>query len=162
MAVRVIPPRRAAMQELDREENSEFARLIVSLLDDWGVAPEHQVLLLALPDETRPGVIRQYRNGKPLPDSEAVRERCEHLVGIADALRTSFPLNARMGGVWMNRAHRQFDDRTPLQVMIEEGIQGVISVRAHVDCAFDWDLSGSRHESLDDQRARLARALARD
>ena len=150
------------MQELDQEENCEFARLIISLLDDWGVKAEHQVLLLSLPDNTRPGMIRQYRNGKPLPEVDTVRERCEHLVGIADALRTSFPLNARMGGVWMNRAHRQFDNRTPLQVMIEEGIQGVVSVRAHLDCAFDWDLSGSRHESLDEQRARLAQALARE
>ena len=149
------------MQEIEADEKSQFARLIIALLDDWGVAPEHQVALLALPDDTRPGAIRQFRNGKPLPETEAVRERCEHLVGIADALRTSFPLNSRMGGVWMNRGHRQFDERTPLQVMIADGIQGVISVRAHLDCAYDWEMSGSRRESIEDQRERLARALAR-
>jgi hypothetical protein len=149
------------MQELDPDERGEFARLIVSLLDDWGVSAGDQVALLALPAGTRAGVIRQHRQGKPLPDIETVHQRAEHLIGIADALRTSFPLNARMGGVWMNRGHRQFDHRTPLQVMIEDGPEGVIQVRAHLDCAFDWDLSGSRSESLDDQRKRLARALDR-
>jgi len=149
------------MQEPDVDEQGQFARLIIALLDDWGVSSEHQVQLLALPDGTRPGAIRHFRNGKALPDTDAVRERCEHLVGIADALRTSFPLNARMGGVWMNRDHRQFDSRTPLQVMIEDGLQGVISVRAHLDCAYDWDLSGSRSETIEDQRERLAKALGR-
>jgi len=37
-------------------------------------------------------------------------ERIEHLVGIADALRTSYPRNAYMSSIWMNRINHRFDN----------------------------------------------------
>jgi hypothetical protein len=116
----------------------------VLLLDDWGLAPADQVALLALPDGTRPGSIRQHRQGAAFPADPAVTERIEHLVGIADALRTSYPRNARMGAIWMNTVNHRFDNRTPLAAMLEDGLNGVIAVRVQLDCAYDWNLSGSR------------------
>jgi len=126
------------MHELSREQRVELTRVIISLLDHWGASAADQVTILALPPGTRPGVIRQYRENIPLPDDAQVAERVEHLVGIAEALRTSYPLNAAMDAIWMNSANYRFDDRTPLAVMVEDGLSGVITVRAHLDCAFDW------------------------
>jgi len=80
----------------------------------------------------------------PLPEDPAVAERVEHLVGIADALRTTFPRNANMGLIWLHRRNARFNDRTPLATMLEDGLLGVIAVRAHLDCAWDWDQSGSK------------------
>lgn len=132
------------MPSLDPQQRAELTRLVIALLDDWGVAAADQLRLLALPEGTRAGMVRQYRNGAPFPESAGVMERIEHLVGIADALRTSFPRNAGMGALWMNRPHRWFDGRTPLTAMLEDGLDGVIAVRTHLDCAYDWNLSGSR------------------
>ncbi len=126
------------MHEQDQNHRVEFTRAIISLLDQWGVPAKDQLSILALPPGTRPGVIRQYRQNTPLPDDAQVAERIEHLIGIAEALRTSYPLNAAMDAVWMNSINRRFDDRTPLAVMVEDGLSGVIAVRAHLDCAFDW------------------------
>ncbi len=132
------------MEPLTTDDRAQLARLIVLLLDDWGLAPVDQVALLALPQGTRPGSIRQHRQGAPLPTDPAVTERIEHLIGIADALRTSYPHNARMGAIWMNTANRHFDHRTPLAAMLEDGLNGVIAVRVQLDCAYDWNLSGSK------------------
>ncbi|HLO27512.1 MAG TPA: antitoxin Xre/MbcA/ParS toxin-binding domain-containing protein, partial [Anaerolineales bacterium] len=63
-------------------------------------------------------------------------ERIEHLVGIADALRTSYPRNAYMASIWMNRINHRFDNRTPLAAMLEDGLNGIIAVRTHLDCAY--------------------------
>ena len=111
---------------------------IVSLLDHWGARAEAQISILALPAGTRAGAMRHFRKTTPFPDDHQVLERIEHLLGIADALRTAHPRNANMDAIWMNRPNRLFDERTPLTVMTEDGLDGVAAVRAHLDCAYDW------------------------
>ena len=132
------------MPTVSFEDRVQISRLIVTLLDDWGVRPADQVALLALPSNTPPRSMRRYRDSEPLPDDPLVMERVEHLVGIADALRTTFPRNANMGAIWLHRRNQRFNDRTPLAMMLEDGLLGVITVRAHLDCAWDWDQSGSK------------------
>jgi hypothetical protein len=71
-----------------------------------------------------------------------VRERVEHLLGIAEALRTAYPHNRQAGAIWLNRVNYRFDDRTPLAAMVEDGIVEILAVRMHLDCAYDWHVSG--------------------
>jgi hypothetical protein len=131
------------MGKLNLEERIALTRTIVELLDSWQVSAADQVTLLALPEGTRPGAIRQFRQGTPFPEDEHVMERIEHLTGIADALRTSYPHNAHMGAIWMHKANHRFENRAPLSAMIEDGLGAVIAVRTHLDCAYDWHISGS-------------------
>ncbi len=135
------------MHELSHDDRVALARLIVSLLDSWEVAPEDQISLLALPSGTTSATLRGYYENTPLPDAPEINERVEHLIGIADALRTSWPHNAHMGAIWMNRRNGRFDNRTPLSVMLEDGLRGFFTIRTHLDCAYDWDLSGSKVRS---------------
>jgi Antitoxin Xre/MbcA/ParS C-terminal toxin-binding domain len=131
------------MEQMNREDRVTLTRAIIALLDDWGVSAADQIGLLALPAGTRPGAIRQFRQSTPFPEDARVMERIEHLIGIADALRTSYPHNAHMGSIWMNKANHRFENRTPLAAMIEDGLGGFVAVRTHLDCAYDWHLSGS-------------------
>ncbi len=131
------------MQKLNLEDRVALTRAIVSLLDSWGLSAADQVELLALPEGTRPGAIRQFRQSTPFPEDARVMERIEHLIGIADALRTSYPHNGHMGSIWMNKANHRFDNRAPLAAMLEDGLRGIIAVRTHLDCAYDWHISGS-------------------
>lgn len=131
------------MEPLSTDDRSQLARFIVALLDEWGVSAGDQVALLALPEGTRSGAIRQHRQGAPFPEDVAVAERIDHLIGIADALRTTYPRNNRMGAIWMNTVNHRFDDRTPLAAMLTDGLNGLLAVRVHLDCAYDWNLSGS-------------------
>ena len=131
------------MQKMNLEDRIALARAIVGLLDSWGIAAADQIALLALPAGTRPGAVRQYRQSTPFPESEQVMERIEHLIGIADALRTSYPRNAHMGNIWMNKMNHRFDNRSPLAAMLEDGLGGIVAVRTHLDCAYDWHISGS-------------------
>ena len=135
------------MEPIGTDDRSQLARSIVALLDEWGVSAGDQVALLALPEGTRSGAIRQHRQGAPFPEDSAVAERVDHLIGIADALRTTYPRNARMGAIWMNTANHRFDNRTPLAAMLADGLNGLLAVRVHLDCAYDWNLSGSSRPS---------------
>ncbi len=131
------------MEKLSRDELVALTSAMVNLLDGWGASAADQVKLFALPDGTRVGAIRQFRQSTPFPEDVRVMERIEHFIGIADALRTSYPRNAHMGAIWMNRVNHRFDNRTPLAAMLEDGLTGVIAVRTLLDCAYDWDISGS-------------------
>ena len=65
------------------------------------------------------------------------------LLGIIDALRTTYPRNVNMGPRWMNTPHRRMKERTPVHTMLEDGESGVITVLSELDCAYAWELSGS-------------------
>lgn len=126
------------MQALSLEERVSLARMVVGVLDEWGIGAADQVAILSLPDGTPTRTLRRYRDDTPIPDDPAVLERVEHLLGIADALRTTFPTNRRMGAQWMNRPHRRFNQRTPVATLIEGGLSGLQTVRSHLDCAYAW------------------------
>ena len=133
------------MFNLQPEENQQFSCALMELLDEWGVPPQDQIRLLALPETTRPRQLVKYKHTLCLPETPEVVVRIEHLLGIADALRTSYPMNEHMGTLWLHRPHRRFQKRTPLQCMIEDDLHGLLAVRRHLDCAYDWELDARKN-----------------
>ncbi len=126
----------------DEAHRIHLSQAIVWMLDDWGLDGQQIIELLALPENTRTRHLQRYRMGsEPLPDDPEVNKRVEHLVGIADALRTTFPRNDQMRTLWLHSPHRRFNKRPPLQVIVEEGLEGLIAVRAELDCVFQWELT---------------------
>jgi hypothetical protein len=126
------------MSALTLEDRAELARMVVNLLDDWGVEAADQVNLLALPEGTRTRMLRRYQQDSPLPDDPAIMKRVEHLMGIADALRTTFPRNASIGLLWLKQPCKRLRRRRPMDIMVEDGLSGLITVRTHLDCSFAW------------------------
>ena len=126
------------MSVLTREDRTQLGRMVVNLLDDWGIKASDQVNILALPDGTPGRKMRRYHEDTPLPDDPEVMKRVEHLMGIADALRTTFPRNANIGLLWLKQPCRRLRSRRPLEIMLEDGLSGLITVRTHLDCAFAW------------------------
>lgn len=116
---------------------------IMELLDSWGTSGEQKIILLGLPDDMRTRKLERYRQNEAFPDTEIVNEHLEHLVGIADALRTSFPRNVEMSSLWLQKPHKRFDNETPMSIMTAKGLAGLIQVRSHLDCSFAWNVSGS-------------------
>lgn len=127
--------------QMSQEDKGQLTAMIIYLLDSWEIKASDQVQILDLPKGTPSRAIRKYRDSTPFPDSLAVMERVEHIVGIAEALSTTFPRNAYMAPQWMNQPHRRFGNRTPVKTIIEDGLSGLIAVRAHLDCTFAWDKS---------------------
>lgn len=128
------------MSEADR---LELTRGVLGMLDDWDIAAKDQLVLLGMGDAPAREVNR-LRDSRPLPDEPDVMLRVEHLIAIADALRTTYPFSKRMGKLWMHKANRKFRQRTPVATMVEDGIVGLVSVRSYLDCSYSWDLSGSK------------------
>jgi hypothetical protein len=126
------------LQSLSLEQKIEFTKKIMAMLDNWGVSHENKILLLNLPPEIKTRVVRRFYIDKPLPEDNEVIQRIEHLLGIADAIRTSYPLNGQMAAFWLNKKNERFENKTPLEFMLQGGSKNVIAIRAHLDCAWDW------------------------
>ena len=127
------------MSSSSQQYQIEITRQIMRVLDEWKLSGKDIIKLLDLPNKVRPRNLERFRDGEAFPESKNTQERIEHIAGIADALRTSFPRNAQMGIVWMQTPHRRFQNQPPLSILSEQGLNGLRMVRAELDCAFSWD-----------------------
>ena len=124
--------------ELTPEERSELARLMMDVFDEWGVEPAMCVSLLGLPADTRTRTMLRYRNGQPLPETDELLLRARQLLEIQHSLRNAFPMNAAMAKYWISTENTRFANRTPLAVMLEEGLPGIERIRRHLDASDEW------------------------
>lgn len=127
-----------AFKNMNHEECVSLTRSIMSILDSWGLNGQDIMCVLNLPEGTPLRSLRKYRDSTPFPDAQSVYERIEHIVGIADALRTTYPHNPPMGVLWMKQRNKRFADCSPLQIIVENGLAGLLTVRTHLDCSYDW------------------------
>ena len=132
-----------SLENISPERRIMITQKVMTSLDDWGLSGEQILALLDFPEGHRSRHLQKYRKDTPLPDVESINTRVIRLLGIIDALRTSYPRNVNMGPRWMNTPHRRMQDRTPVHTMLEDGESGVITVLSELDCAYAWELSGS-------------------
>ncbi len=134
------------MKTFSSEEMTALTQAVIQHLDEWDVSPEVMLGVLGLSDDVKPRHIGQYRQGmKSLPQTEDMLYRIDHLVGIADALRTTFPFSSQMRVMWLQKPHRRFQKRSPLDVMLAEGTNGLMKVRIEVDCAYGYAINDALH-----------------
>jgi hypothetical protein len=127
------------MKSLTHDEQINLTLRVITVLDEWRLTSADKICLLALPDETRTRSIQKYQQGDtPLPFDDTVREHVEHLLGISASLRLANPRNTAAGSLWLHRPHRRFDNRTPMAVMLADGLDGIVEIRKEIDCSFDW------------------------
>lgn len=110
----------------------------MEILDDWGMSSDEIISLIALPDKTPTRALRRYRENTAFPVSPELEERLTHILGITDALRTSYPHNPNMGKMWMRQRSKKLNNQIPLQIIIENGLEGIVEIRKHLDCSYDW------------------------
>jgi hypothetical protein len=116
----------------ERATRERLGRIVVSLLDHWGLGPADQATLLGLSAQSRSTVAR-YRKGEPLADSADLLARVGHLLGIHKALRIMFPHDRDLAYRWVGAPNRRFGDVAPLEVMKKHGYEGILAVRRYLD-----------------------------
>lgn len=123
-------------------EEIAITRNTMRVLDEWGLDGKEIIQILALPENVRVRHLDKFRKGNAFPASRNTISRIEHIAGIADALRTTFPRNSHMGSRWLRTPHRRFRNKTPIETMLNSE-SGLLRVRSELDCAYAWDQSGS-------------------
>ena len=128
---------------LSPEQKLLHTQKVMHALDEWGLTGEQILFVLDFPKTERSRHLAKYRKDTPFPDDEKIASRVRFLLGIIDALRTTYPRNVHMGARWMKSPCIRLRNRTPVEAMLEDGEQGVVAVLSELDCAYAWELSGS-------------------
>ncbi|MBW3549317.1 MAG: MbcA/ParS/Xre antitoxin family protein [Proteobacteria bacterium] len=111
----------------------DLARVVSALFDKWDLPGEVQLSLLGMSPESRK-LLPLYRRGeRALPNSRDTLDRAGYLLGIHKGLRLLFPENEALRYRWVQVGNRMLDGRTPLQVMVEDGLVGVARISRFVD-----------------------------
>mgnify|MGYP000019357862 CR=1 FL=1 len=95
------------------EEFIYITKTVMKVLDAWNLTTEQTVAVLGLSSQTKKRQLDKYRTLKAFPKDELIIKRLSHIVGISDALRTTFPRNINMSEKWLKTQHRRFDNETP-------------------------------------------------
>ncbi len=124
------------MLNIKNDERVSLTANVMAELDSWGLSAEQLIQLLQLPTGTPKRALRKYRENSSFPMDEQVDIRLEHLIGIINALRTSFPHNKNMGSFWMKKTNKRFKNQPPISFITGKGLNGLITVRKHLDCSY--------------------------
>ena len=127
------------MNPYTKDELLLITKSVMKILDNWELDSFQIISILGLPDKTPKRNINKYRNNLSFPYEKEIFERLEHIIGISDALRTTFPRNQHMASGWLKTEHRRFNNKAPIEVIIQEGLNGLRKIRSELDCTFAWD-----------------------
>lgn len=123
---------------LTLDDRVNLSKLLINVMEKWELGSADQRNLLGFPDEAKGSELRKLQGGRPFPEDEQMLARAEHLLAIDDCLRTAYPRSANMAAYWLHKPTRHFGQRTPLNVMLEGGLDGLRRVRGHLDCTQNW------------------------
>ena len=129
------------MNNYTDEEFLYITKTVMNVLDSWNLSTEETVNVLGLSIQTRKRQLDKYRTLKAFPKDDLIIKRLSHIVGISDALRTTFPRNKNMAEKWLRTQHRRFSNETPLKIILDEGLEGLCKVRSELDVTFAWNAS---------------------
>lgn len=117
----------------DDATRRDLARVLAALFAKWELPGDVQLALLGLSPESRK-LLPQYRRGeRALPNTRDTLDRAGYLLGIHKGLRLLFPDDAALRYAWVTRRNRLLGERTPLEVMLDEGLVGLARVARFVD-----------------------------
>lgn len=125
--------------ELSDSERTQLGQVVTEIINNWGLDDGLQIVLLGLPEETKPRQLTRFRHGQqPLPQDDELLSRAKHILGIQQSLEIMFPLNKNMPLFWLQNRNRSLRG-IPLAIMLESGLIGMERVWRTLDCTQNWE-----------------------
>ena len=108
--------------------------MVRRLLAHWQLSPVEQADLLGLRSMGRDDVNRLLE-GDAACAAPGVEVRVGHLLEIHRLLRLLFPQNRDLAYMWMSAPNQRFGDLKPVDVVREQGVEGLLLVRSYLSNA---------------------------
>jgi hypothetical protein len=128
----------AMFDDLDEARRAELARLVMGVLDAWGLDREQQIRLLGFPEDTKARALNRFRSGTAFPDEAEILERASCLLVIDRAAHSMYPHSPVAANYWVSTANPYFHDQSPLDVMLASGLAGMRWVLEHLEGSSPW------------------------
>ncbi|MEH6455224.1 MAG: DUF2384 domain-containing protein [Cocleimonas sp.] len=137
--------------DYSNEELKFLTQGVMTYLDSWQLTTEEIITILGLQNLIKTRQLAGFRSGnRVFPESPEILIRVDHIIGIADGLRTTYPLSDQMRQIWLTKPHRRFQRDTPISVMLNDSTpNGLLRIRMEVDCNYAYAIS----EAMRDQQS---------
>lgn len=99
---------------------------MLDLAEAWKLRDRESRQLLGVAERT----FYHWKSGRPHLSNDQ-RDRVSHLANIELALSSIFN-DQPMARVWLRRRNDAFEQRTPLDVMMQDGFAGILRVRTYL------------------------------
>lgn len=109
--------------EIDTQK--DLTRTLLSVFHNWKLDESAQLALLGLPENTKPRILNRFRAGMDIPDNPQFIQRAHYILSICNAVESLFPHNATAANYWVTTASYHFGNKSPLEVMIVHGLDGM-------------------------------------
>lgn len=113
-----------------KQARKALAEAVIVIFDRWQLTEADQATLLGLTD---PAEVFRYREGMPLPDDPDLLERVGHLLAIYRALQRIYGREPVLCDRWMLAKDLLLGQRSPLEVVRLEGLEGLKAIRRSLE-----------------------------
>src|SRR5690554_2371326 len=116
-AFRNVPPEKRQATIRRRLQDGVAIRVFSRITQGWKLSGDETIALLGHPDTE---VWQAWQNGAGPTIPPDVLEEISYVFGIYESLRILFP-NEAQANAWPRKPNKEFEGRSALQVMIEDG-----------------------------------------
>lgn len=120
--------------EIKFEKLTNEANEVLQILSTWGINTAQQATLLGLPMES----INHHRFNIELPKDNEMVTRVKALLAIDQSMCLVFPHTPELARLWISTPSHFFARRTPLDVMLVDGLPGILNVRMLLEGTESW------------------------
>lgn len=117
---------------VERHERERLTKLLMALVNKWGVHEECKAHLLDLCEEEWAKV----KAGEPIPERSAALSRARKLLRIHKMALLVVGRNAELSYEWINRINIGLGGNSPINIMLRDGDRGIDLVIAHLNRQF--------------------------
>jgi len=124
--------------KITNEQKNQLTFRLMQVMENWKLEDQDQVALLGLSDSLKPRHLYLYRRGdKSFDFNQTTMNRSEMIMGIHEALGTTYPTNREYASIWLKRSVKKFKQKAPLELMLS-GETGMKRVWHFLDCTQGW------------------------
>jgi hypothetical protein len=121
------------LQELSRKERQQQTQLIMKLFELWKLTTKQQAILIGTSPNTETGIYNYKNNKNYLPINRDTQDRIRLLLTIHQHLRKAYPFNKELAYQWMTTRNMDFAHLSPVDVIAEEGIMGLVRIKRYLE-----------------------------
>jgi len=125
--------------QLNDQNKLQLTYKLSQIIEHWNLSDKEQIALLCMAKSIKARYLYLYKRGQKSFDfSENSFHRAEIIVGIYNALSTTYPTNSEYASIWLKRPARKFKHKAPLEIMLS-GEVGMNRVWNFLDCTQSWN-----------------------
>ncbi|BAS68062.1 antitoxin Xre/MbcA/ParS toxin-binding domain-containing protein [Bathymodiolus septemdierum thioautotrophic gill symbiont] len=126
------------LAQITNKQKNQLTFRLMQVMENWKLEDVDQLALLGLTDTLKPRHLYLYRRGdKAFDFDQSVINRSEMIMGIHEALGTTYPTNREYASIWLKRSVKKFKQKAPLELMLS-GETGMKRVWHFLDCTQGW------------------------